>query len=216
MKPRTAPPEQRRTALLDAAAELVLAKGISGFTVEDVTNAAQVAKGTFYLYFRSKEQLVRALRERFINDLVARQRAALRRLPADDWPGRLRRWMELSLRGYLAHAELHDALFQHDGDAAESATGHPADPAHNGHAAELAEIIQAGSESGAFALTDPSLAVVLLYNTMHGTADYLVERSRGGALSKAETNRVIAELLKLCERYTETSREAPLRSEGAR
>lgn len=209
MTPRTAPPEQRRAALLDAAAELVLTKGISGFTVEDVTSGAQVAKGTFYLYFRSKEQLVRALRDRVIDDLVARQRAALGRIPADDWPGRLRRWMELSLRGYLAHADLHDALFAHEGgDAEDSTHGHHADPASNGHAAALAEIIEDGTTAGAFVLDDPALAAVLLYNAMHGTADYLVERSRRQRVRGAEVDRVIAELLTLCRRYTDPDHDS--------
>jgi AcrR family transcriptional regulator len=171
-----------------------------------------VAKGTFYLYFRSKEQLLGALQDRFVDDLTTRQRAELDRLAADDWLGRLSHWMESSIRGYLAHADLHDALFHHPraDDTGErdhvARHRHEADPAINQHAAALTEILVAGAAAGAFALTDPRAAAILLYNTMHGTADYLVEQANHHKTSEPATdlvNAVIAESLNLCRRYVE-------------
>jgi AcrR family transcriptional regulator len=209
MRQRTEAPERRRVDLLDAAMQIVLAKGVAGLTVDEVTVRAEVAKGTFYLYFRSKQQLLGALRDRFVDDLSARQRAELDRFVADDWMGRLQHWMESSIRGYLAHADLHDALFHHPfaGDSASRPkTGHghshKADPTINQHAAVLADILEAGTAAGAFALADPHAAAILLYNTMHGSADYLVERA-GHATDLVDT--VIAESLNLCRRYVEPS-----------
>ncbi|WP_232666569.1 TetR/AcrR family transcriptional regulator [Pseudonocardia sp. TRM90224] len=214
MGQRTEAPERRRSDLLDAALQIVLDKGVTGLTVDDVTVGAKVAKGTFYLYFRSKDQLLGALQDRFVDDLAARQQAELDRLATDDWMGRLLHWMESSIRGYLAHAELHDALFLHpsgtdDGGNRRAKHGHAADPAMNRHAAGLASILDAGAAAGAFTLADPHAAAVLLYNTMHGTADYLVEQTNhagSGSTAAHLVDAVIVECFNLCRRYVDAER----------
>lgn len=50
--------ELKREAMLDAALVRITAEGPDGFTVEGVAEQAGVAKGTIYLYFASKQQLV--------------------------------------------------------------------------------------------------------------------------------------------------------------
>lgn len=40
------------------AGELIVNKGIDATTVEEIAAAAKIAKGTFYLHFRSKEDLI--------------------------------------------------------------------------------------------------------------------------------------------------------------
>ena len=70
----TKAPDERREDLLVAARTVLAAKGIAVATVSDVTEEAGVAKGTFYLYFDSKEALLGALKERFVDDLVSRAR----------------------------------------------------------------------------------------------------------------------------------------------
>ncbi|MEU6718310.1 TetR/AcrR family transcriptional regulator [Nonomuraea sp. NPDC046802] len=216
MRKRTEAPERRRSDLLDAAQRIVLDKGVAGLTVDEVTARAEVAKGTFYLYFRSKEQLLGALQDRFVDDLTARQRAELDRLDAGDWMGRLLHWMESSIRGYLAHADLHDALFHHPrsedpasqpsiGHGQAARHGHEADPTINTHAAALADILEAGTAAGAFTLANPRAAAILLYNTMHGTADYLVEQAQRETTDSSTNlvDAVISESLNLCRRYAE-------------
>lgn len=54
-----------KTRLLDAAQELMLAKGFAATTVEEMCDAAKVTKGCFFHYFESKDQLGRELLERF-------------------------------------------------------------------------------------------------------------------------------------------------------
>ena len=51
--------------LLEAAERLMLAKGFTATTVEEVCGAAKVTKGSFFHYFKSKEQLGKELVERF-------------------------------------------------------------------------------------------------------------------------------------------------------
>ncbi len=54
-----------RTKLLDAAQELMLAKGFVATTVDAICAAAGVTKGSFFHYFQSKEELGKVLLERF-------------------------------------------------------------------------------------------------------------------------------------------------------
>jgi AcrR family transcriptional regulator len=56
--------EQRRTQLIDTALEVFAEKGVEGTTVKDLAEAAGVAQGLLYHYFRSKEDLLRAALER--------------------------------------------------------------------------------------------------------------------------------------------------------
>lgn len=44
-------------ALLDSAFELFIKKGIENTSVSDITKNANVAKGTFYLYFKNKYEI---------------------------------------------------------------------------------------------------------------------------------------------------------------
>ena len=47
-----------RQKLIDTAEDLLKANGFNALCVEDITNAAGVAKGTFYVYFKHKEDIV--------------------------------------------------------------------------------------------------------------------------------------------------------------
>jgi AcrR family transcriptional regulator len=70
-------PHTRRADLMDAAEDLFIRRGLDAVTVEDITNAAQVAKGTFYRYFISREALLLALRDRFIEQFCEMARIAM-------------------------------------------------------------------------------------------------------------------------------------------
>ena len=49
--------QQRRQAIIDAAKELFYDKGFQMTTMEDIAAAAELSKGTLYLYFGSKDEL---------------------------------------------------------------------------------------------------------------------------------------------------------------
>jgi len=66
---------QRRTLrtrkkLLAAAQSMFCSRGVDATTIEDITESADVGKGTFYRYFASKEDVVLALMEDMINRLI--------------------------------------------------------------------------------------------------------------------------------------------------
>lgn len=55
----------RKNEILDIAQKVFYQKGYEGSSVQDILNAAQIAKGTFYHYFKSKEDLLNKLVEVF-------------------------------------------------------------------------------------------------------------------------------------------------------
>ena len=68
-------PELRRQQVLEAALRVFVQRGYHGAHVEHVIREAGVARGTFYLYFRSKHEVFAALVQRML-DLFLRARPA--------------------------------------------------------------------------------------------------------------------------------------------
>lgn len=56
-------PEVRRAELVEAATRMFLKKGYKATSVDDIVKAAGVSKGTFYLYFSSKPEILTAIIE---------------------------------------------------------------------------------------------------------------------------------------------------------
>lgn len=66
----------RRRELVEAAVAVFAAKGVSGASVDDIVRAAGVAKGTFYLYFATKDDAVNAVAAAMVEGVAARVEAA--------------------------------------------------------------------------------------------------------------------------------------------
>lgn len=49
--------EQRKNDILDAAEKVFFSKGVKEATMDDIAEAAELSKGTLYLYFKSKEEI---------------------------------------------------------------------------------------------------------------------------------------------------------------
>ena len=52
---------KKRTALLSQAFSLFMNKGITNTTISEIAQQADVAKGTFYIYFKDKDDLIEKL-----------------------------------------------------------------------------------------------------------------------------------------------------------
>lgn len=59
----------RRQELLDIGEQLFTEKGYDKTAVSDIASAAGIAQGTFYHHFRSKEELLEAIADRYVDDL---------------------------------------------------------------------------------------------------------------------------------------------------
>ncbi len=60
----------RREAILDAAQELVAAEGYHGMRMDGVAEAAELSKGTLYLYFENKDALCAGVATRLLDTLL--------------------------------------------------------------------------------------------------------------------------------------------------
>jgi AcrR family transcriptional regulator len=58
-----------RAALLAAAREVFASRGADASTIQDITEAADVAKGSFYNHFDSKDSILRAVAEETLAEL---------------------------------------------------------------------------------------------------------------------------------------------------
>ncbi len=68
MSPKPVDKEDRKKSILAAAATVFAKHGYQRTTVDQIADAAGVAKGSIYLYFRSKEDLFHALFESFAKE----------------------------------------------------------------------------------------------------------------------------------------------------
>lgn len=55
---------RRKNEIIDAAEHVFFSKGLEQATMDEVALAAELSKGTLYLYFKSKEELYLAINER--------------------------------------------------------------------------------------------------------------------------------------------------------
>jgi AcrR family transcriptional regulator len=93
--------EERRTAILDAAREVFVAKGFDATRMEDVARAAGIAKGLLYKHFTSKDALFEALVDRQGQIYVAELRRLLDTADVATSPfDATRRGLELWLRQF--------------------------------------------------------------------------------------------------------------------
>ena len=72
---RTARREVRRRELIEAAVTVFSTKGVAGASVDDIVRTAGVAKGTFYLYFATKDDLVNAIASAMVEGVAERVQA---------------------------------------------------------------------------------------------------------------------------------------------
>jgi AcrR family transcriptional regulator len=173
---RTKSSEQRRGDLLDAAERLVLADGVDTLKIDDVVVGAGVAKGTFYLHFASKDDLIAALRDRYVERFVAHQRHA-----ADAKTGlaRVEAWLLAGITEYLSDTRLHDVLFRHEPQTSQEPGPHVAVDA-------LRQLLEEETT-----VPDPGATAIVLYHAMHGSADHILHVPE-------DRQRLLDEVARLC------------------
>jgi len=93
--------ERKRNVILDAARTVFSRQGYAGAAVGGVASEAGVAKGTLYLYFKSKEDLYLAALARDMGNLSRKARAEMEKAPA------LRDQLRAFLRVRLDYANTH-------------------------------------------------------------------------------------------------------------
>jgi AcrR family transcriptional regulator len=154
-RPRRQPAEVRKEQILDAAERVLLAQGFAATTVADVADEAGLAKGTVYLQFASKNDLIAALRARYLARFAAALGSSRRRAH--------QRLLQVAHGLYefsVEHHALHHVLFHE--------AGFSEDDAFEGAHRLVVEIVRDGVAQGEFAVDDPDLAAVFVLHGVHG------------------------------------------------
>src|SRR5262245_53972098 len=97
-----------REALITAAQEVIAMKGVYLAVIEEITERADVAKGSFYQYFRNRDELLDVLLTRGLEELRLRIEATP---PIDTFAAGVRTLIHQHLDYFLQHEDF--LLFLH-------------------------------------------------------------------------------------------------------
>lgn len=167
-RPRTKPAEVRLDELMNAAEGLFLEKGVESTTISEIVEASQVAKGTFYHYFSSKNQILEALAKRYTDQFLVSLTTAVNACAEGDWVERLRAWIYASVVTYADTFQIHDIVYtnHHHHDRSNQAKNAILD--------QLLEIIEGGTVAGFWAPENPRVVALLIYSGVHGATDDVI------------------------------------------
>jgi AcrR family transcriptional regulator len=147
-------PEARKLEIVEAAERLLQAQGAQ-VRVEDVVREAGVAKGTFFLYFPTWDDLLETVRQRLVSEFDAAYPLPTEVDGPMDWPSVVA-WQAGAFIDFAsARQGVGEALFH--SDFAERRT-----LADNG-VLRLSAVIRAGQEAGAFGPVDPEPTARLMF-----------------------------------------------------
>lgn len=159
-------PEARRQEILEAAERLLRRNG-PDVRVEDVVREARAAKGTFFVYFPTWDDLLEAIRGRIIKSFDDAHPLRVDRVAPIRWPHVLDGLAVAFVDAIIAMGGLHTVLFHTD-----FARRRPISEADN-PINRLTAVVRAGREAGAFADVDVRMTGRLLFAVIHETADAL-------------------------------------------
>ncbi|HEY9218071.1 MAG TPA: helix-turn-helix domain-containing protein, partial [Phenylobacterium sp.] len=108
-------PEARKLEIIEAAERLLQSQG-ARVRVEDVVREAGVAKGTFFLYFPTWDDLLEAIRSRLVFEFDASYPLPTEVEAPVDWPGLVEWQAEAFIDFTLTRQGLGEALFHSDFD----------------------------------------------------------------------------------------------------
>ena len=103
--------EKRKQELLKIAYRLIISKGYEETSIDEIIAEAQIAKGTFYYHFKSKEEMLEAL----INMMITEQTERAKQILSDPMPIPQKTVAVItSLRPNSDEATIQDALNRKD------------------------------------------------------------------------------------------------------
>jgi AcrR family transcriptional regulator len=172
---------QRRREILDAARQEFFERGFHRPTVDDVAARAEVSKGTIYLYFVSKEEILAHLLLEGLDLLLARMeavpdRSASNPEPPLAAPSVAEEHLRAQATAYLDFCQSNPSYFRlimaFDRGRFEEAISHELyqqvlDNSLRGLAL-VAQTIEAGKEAGVFHVADPWQAAGSTWAALNG------------------------------------------------
>lgn len=181
--------DQRLACLLDAAAALIVEKGVAATCIEDIAERAGVAKSTFYHYFKDRGAMLEALRRRYVQSFADVVDAAMDACPPQDWDARLAAWTRATVDQYLATNSLHDAIY-HDPDVC-----HRCVVSEEAFVISLAALLREGGDAGAWSVTDPLVTAAFMFHGLHGLLDEAIATGGDAPAMAAHAARLFGQMV---------------------
>lgn len=181
-------PDDRRDDILRAGEKVFAVTGFERATISELADAAEIGKGTFYLYFESKDHLLGALWERYVDAIVSTAQAILAEGAA--WWPTIDRVMSVLIGHALKNAELHRLVY-----GSANAKALELCRQANQRAIDLmCDFVEQGTQAGAFQALDTRQAFRMAYHAADGLLDDLIAQS-GTDLDESRVTAVVLELM---------------------
>jgi len=178
--------EAVRASILDAAEELIAAKGMHAAALAQIAKKAGVAVGTLYNYFTDRDALIRALfesRRATLHPKILQAIADGRDLPFEL---RLRQVVRGVLAAFESHRRYVKVLIETEHDR------HPPSPTVKALHAALEEVAQAGAREGVIGVLQADLLAMLAIGAVRGI---ILRRTADGGDFVAQADEVVSVLL---------------------
>ncbi|MFI9206024.1 TetR/AcrR family transcriptional regulator [Streptomyces sp. NPDC053048] len=181
--------DDRREDILRAGEKVFGTIGFDQATIVDLADAAEIGKGTFYLYFDSKDHLLGALWERYVDAIVTTTQSILGEGAA--WWPTIDRLLSTLIDHAVRNAELHRIVY----GSANAKALEICKQANQRVIDLICAFVTQGAQAGAFQALDPSTAFRMIYHATDGLLDDLI--STGDDI---DTDQLIAKVLELTHR----------------
>jgi len=169
-----------RQGILDAAIGVLMRDGIQGLTMDRMATEAGVAKGTLYVYFTNKEEILDAALEASF-DPLSRESFAL--LEGDYVPDRkLEEFSLCQLRFFDKHRDLIRVLF-FDRERIHSEKNHYADDRYQTFVQRVANVLDEGIRQSLFSPLD-SMKVAAMF--IEANMGMVMQRIHDGVSGEVE------------------------------
>lgn len=176
----------RTREILAAARKLMEQRGLEAVTMEEIAGAAGVAKGTIYLYFSGKDELIRALITQ-VGENLLRDLEAIVEAPGSP-PEKIRRVATLLLDCLIKERALYPAYAR---DSQREGQGSP-----RGYWRQLQEmedkffdlvipVFAQGIAAGLFIPANPRLLTFMLRGMVRGVGYYQMTEGQEDAVKEA-------------------------------
>ncbi|AQS65623.1 TetR/AcrR family transcriptional regulator [Streptomyces pactum] len=161
-------PEARRADILRASREVFGTEGFADATIADIATAAGMGKGSFYMYFETKDHVLAALWEQYVNAFYDTTQEILGKGQA--WWPTMDELLCRLLEHAIDNAELHRLVYG-------SANAKALEMCKESNARvvdSICDFVRRGAVAGAFRSANPEWAFRMVYHAADGLLDDLI------------------------------------------
>jgi AcrR family transcriptional regulator len=179
--------QERRADILRAGREVFGTTGFTDATIAEITAAAGMGKGSFYMYFETKDHVLGALWEEYVNAFVDATQEILAQ--GEAWWPTIDKLLSRLIVHAMDHAELHRLVY-----GSANAKALELCKESNARVVDLiCAFVARGAVAGAFTSRNPEWTFRMVYHAADGLLDDLI--SRRVPIDTEEVTRNVLELV---------------------